>query len=236
MRQIAIDTETTGLEAEKGHRIIEIGCVELLDRKLTGNNFHRYLNPEREVEAGALTIHGITNDFLCDKPIFADIVKEFIDYINGAELIAHNASFDVGFINHELRLTDKYHKQLDAYVTIFDTLTLARQKFPGQRNTLDAICKRYKIDLSERKLHSALLDAELLAEAYLLMTGGQGNLFADQDFIAIDVSSKDMPTAVKVRKKPATVVAYANDIELTAHTNFLNTIKKISGRPQWKNE
>ena len=235
MRQIVIDTETTGLEPEKGHRIIEIGCIELLDRKLTGNNFHRYINPEREVGSETITITGITNDFLRDKPIFADIVNEFIDFINGAELIAHNASFDVNFINHEIRLATKHKKdQLDKYVTVFDTLALARKKFPGQRNTLDAVCKRYKIDLSGRKLHGALLDAELLAQAYLLMTGGQGSLFANHDFTAIDVYTKETTTQINNIKQPVTTIIYASDTELAAHDSLLKAIKKRSGKCKWE--
>lgn len=237
MRQIVIDTETTGLEPEKGHRIIEIGCVELLDRKLTGNNFHRYINPEREVGSETITITGITNDFLHDKPIFADIVNEFIDFINGAELIAHNASFDVGFINHEIRLATKHKKdQLDKYVTVFDTLALARKKFPGQRNTLDAVCKRYKIDLNGRKLHGALLDAELLAQAYLLMTGGQSSLFADYDFTAIDAHTKETTTQINNIKQPATTITYASDTELAAHNSLLKMIAKSSGKCMWGNK
>jgi DNA polymerase-3 subunit epsilon len=238
MRQIVIDTETTGLEPEKGHRIIEIGCIELIDRQLTGINFHKYLNPEREIELESLAIHGITNDFLRDKPVFADVLSELLDFIRGAELIAHNANFDVGFINHEMQLVTKDTKLLDHYVTIFDTLALARKKFPGQRNTLDAVCKRYKIDLSERKLHGALLDAQLLAEAYLLMTGGQGSLFTDQDHVTSDtlsnaISSED--TKANMNKISSSVIK-ASDLELTAHKALLEKIKKNSGKCLWKCE
>lgn len=235
MRQIVLDTETTGLEPEKGHRIIEIGCIELIDRNFTGNNFHKYINPEREIEAEALTIHGISNEFLHDKPLFADILPEFLNFINGAELIAHNASFDVGFINHEIRRTTKKNiSLLESYVTVFDTLALARKKFPGQRNTLDAICKRYQIDLSERKLHGALLDAELLARAYLLMTGGQSNLFADHDLA--EISSPDAITTKETNhaNRAATPIIYANEEELTSHNTLLATIKKSSGKCLWE--
>jgi DNA polymerase III subunit epsilon len=234
MRQIVIDTETTGLEPEKGHRIIEIGCIELVDRRLTGNNYHKYLNPGREIEEEALSITGITNDFLQDKPTFTDIIDEFLEFINGAELIAHNASFDVGFINHEIKLTAKNKSSLDKYVTVFDTLALARKKFPGQRNTLDAVCKRYKIDLSDRKLHGALLDAKLLAEAYLLMTGGQGSLFTNDDLAAIDIDPQtNTAQTSKVRQK-STVITLANDEELAAHHKILTTIKKTSGKCRWE--
>jgi DNA polymerase-3 subunit epsilon len=238
MRQIVIDTETTGLEPEKGHRIIEIGCVELVDRQLTGNSFHRYLNPGREIETGALAVHGITNEFLQDKPVFANILTELLEFICGAELIAHNAGFDVGFINHEMRLLSKNSKPLDHYVTVFDTLALARKKFPGQRNTLDAVCKRYKIDLSERKLHGALLDAQLLAEAYLLMTGGQGSLFADHDFSSGDALSQDAASGTTYSNinKGGTLITRANDIELSAHKTLLDKIQKSSGKCQWRPE
>jgi DNA polymerase-3 subunit epsilon len=235
MRQIIIDTETTGLEPTKGHRIIEIGCVELVDRKLTGNNFHRYINPEREVETEALTIHGITNEFLRNKPIFADILSDFLDFIKGTELIAHNAIFDASFINHEMLLLTKNTKSLDAYVTIFDTLALARKMFPGQRNTLDALCKRYKIALSSRKLHGALLDAELLAEVYLLMTGGQGNLFTGSDLIQTEETSKT-PARKTCKNRPALPIVLANAAETVAHHAILTTIKKRTGKCLWENQ
>jgi len=240
MRQIVIDTETTGLEPEKGHRIIEIGCVEMVDRQLTGNKFHKYLNPGREVEIDALAIHGITNEFLQDKPTFADILPEFLEFIRGAELVAHNADFDVSFINYEMEMVAKNTKLLDDYVSVFDTLVLARKKFPGQRNTLDAICKRYKIDLSERKLHGhgALLDAQLLAEAYLQMTGGQGNLFSDQDLSSVDMLSykASFKTDITINKPSNLIITYANSIELTAHEALLEKIKKASKRCLWKQE
>lgn len=237
MRQIVFDTETTGLEPEKGHRIIEIGCVELIDRQFTGNNFHRYINPEREIETGALIIHGITNEFLQNKPVFADVQTDFLNFISGAELIAHNASFDVGFINNEMQLLAKDAKLLDTYVTIFDTLALAREMFPGQRNSLDALCKRYKVDLSNRKLHGhgALLDAQLLAEIYLLMTGGQRNLFADSDFITHDTTTKTL-TATGIKNRNPLSIIHANDTEKTSHNDILTIIKKNSGKCLWKNE
>ena len=174
-RQIVLDTETTGLEPAQGHRIIEIGCVELIERRATGNDFHQYLQPDREIDAGAVEVHGITNEFLADKPRFEDVVQDFMDYIRGAELIIHNAPFDVGFIDAELRRLRGWNS-LDSYCSITDTLVMARRKHPGQRNSLDALCGRYDIDNSQRQKHGALLDAEILAEVYLAMTGGQSAL------------------------------------------------------------
>lgn len=173
LRQIALDTETTGLEPSKGHRIIEIGCIELIDRRLTGNTFHAYINPDREVEFGAAQVHGITNEFLADKPRFADIFAEFKAFIDGAQLVIHNAAFDVGFINHEFKLHDKRLQTVDRYCSIVDTLAMARTLHPGQKNSLDALCKRYGIDNAHRTLHGGLMDAQLLARVYLAMTGGQ---------------------------------------------------------------
>ncbi|MBK1642794.1 DNA polymerase III subunit epsilon [Chromatium okenii] len=176
MRQIVLDTETTGLSAEEGHRLIEIGCVELVDRRLTGNRFHQYLQPEREIDAEATKVHGITRAFLADKPRFAEIAAEFLAYIGDAELIIHNAPFDVGFLNHELRRWQPGLPTIAERGAVCDTLVLARQRHPGQRNSLDALCKRYQIDNAQRTLHGALLDAEILAEVYLAMTGGQVTL------------------------------------------------------------
>lgn len=180
MRQIILDTETTGIGHEKGHRVIEIGCVELVDRKLTGNHYHTYLNPQREVDAGAFRVHGISSEFLKDKPLFKDIMPDFLNFVADSELIIHNAPFDLGFLNAELQKARK-NLILDEYCRILDTLELARKKHPGQRNSLDALCKRYAIDNSNRQLHGALLDAEILALVYLAMTGGQINLFGDED-------------------------------------------------------
>jgi len=176
MRQIVLDTETTGLSPKEGHRIIEIGAVELVNRRVTGKYYHCYLNPDREVEEGAIKVHGITNDFLADKLRFPAIVEEFIQFIDGAELVIHNAPFDVGFINHEFALLPHFKKQVADYCTVLDSLELARKLHPGQKNSLDAVCKRYQVDNSNRKFHGALLDANLLAEAYLAMTGGQISL------------------------------------------------------------
>ncbi|MBL4762812.1 MAG: DNA polymerase III subunit epsilon [Gammaproteobacteria bacterium] len=176
MRQIVLDTETTGLETSGGHRIIEIGCVEVINRRLTGNNFHQFLQPDRKIDQGAFEVHGISNKFLADKPRFADIWTDFLQYVEGAELIIHNAPFDVGFLNHEIQLLGETSVTIDDACTVLDTLQLARKMHPGQRNNLDALCKRYDIDNTQRTLHGALLDAEILADVYLMMTGGQTHL------------------------------------------------------------
>ncbi|MGB5442522.1 MAG: DNA polymerase III subunit epsilon [Gammaproteobacteria bacterium] len=179
MRQIVLDTETTGLEPSDGHRIIEIGCVELVDRQLTGNTYHQYINPDRTIDAGAVEVHGITNESLADKPRFADVADEFLEFIRDSELVIHNAPFDVGFINHEFSLLEESAGVVTDYCMVLDTLTLARRMHPGQRNNLDALCRRYEIDNSRRELHGALLDAEILADVYLIMTGGQVSLSLD---------------------------------------------------------
>lgn len=179
-RQIVLDTETTGIGIEQDHRIIEIGCVEIIDRKLTGNHYHTYINPHRVVDPEAVRVHGLDNEFLADKPIFANIAHSFLDFVKGSELIIHNAPFDVGFINHEFSKLVGFDA-INSLCSILDTLVMAREKHPGQRNSLDALCKRYSIDNSHRQLHGALLDAEILADLYLIMTGGQ---------TALDLSSE----------------------------------------------
>ncbi len=179
MRQVVLDTETTGLEPTEGHRIIEIGCVELVDRRITERRFHRYLRPDRELDPGAVEVHGITLEQLKDSPRFPEVAAEFLAFVRAAEVIIHNAPFDVGFIDHELRLADGGWGRLQDHCTVVDTLTLAREVHPGQRNTLDALCKRYRVDNSQRQLHGALLDAEILAEVYLAMTGGQAELLLE---------------------------------------------------------
>lgn len=179
MRQIVLDTETTGLEPKDGHRVIEIGCVELMNRRLTGNDRRWYLNPDREVDAGAVDVHGITNEFLADKPRFAEVVDEFLEYVSGAELVIHNAPFDIGFLNNELAVHLAREERVDAICCVLDTLVMARKMHPGQRASLDALCKRYEIDNSQREYHGALLDARILAEVYLAMTGGQAALSLD---------------------------------------------------------
>jgi len=173
MRQVVLDTETTGLEVELGHRILEVGCVEIIDRKLTRTHLHQYINPQRASDEGALEVHGITTEFLSDKPLFADVFPAFLEFVKGAELVIHNAPFDIGFINAEMKRISRDLGVITDYCTVVDSLSLARQKHPGQKNNLDALCKRYMVDNSQRELHGALLDAEILADVYLLMTGGQ---------------------------------------------------------------
>lgn len=176
MRQIVLDTETTGLEPEQGHRIIEIGCVEMVNRRLSGRHFHQYVRPDRQIDPAAFAVHGISDKSLVDKPLFVDVAEAFLAFVEGAELIIHNAPFDVGFLNHELARVGSGQSPLETYCSVLDTLALARDLHPGQRNSLDALCKRYAVDNSERDLHGALLDAEILAEVYLAMTGGQATL------------------------------------------------------------
>lgn len=235
MRQIVLDTETTGLEPEQGHRIIEIGCVELVNRRLTGNTYHQYINPEREIDPGAVEVHGITNESLADKPVFADIAEEFLHFIRGAELIIHNAPFDVGFINHELKRLDPEHPPLESFCTILDTLALARDRHPGQKNSLDALCKRYEIDNSARELHGALLDSEILAEVYLAMTGGQVRLTLGGES---DVPGRATdPRRPVSRDRPPLRVLRASDDELAAHAERLKAIDKASdGNCLWLKE
>lgn len=220
MRQIILDTETTGLLTKDNHRIIEIGCIELVNRKFTGKRYHQYINPQRPVDEGALEVHGLSNQFLDDKPLFNDIVEEFMAFIDGAELIIHNAPFDVGFINYELSLAKKKWKTVADYCRIIDTLVLARQLHVGQRNSLDALCKRYKIDNSTRDLHGALLDSHLLAQVYLAMTGGQGSLFDDMKISELEerVIQNASPSVKKHRKL---VVLNATPDELVAHESKL---------------
>ncbi len=226
-RQIVLDTETTGLEPEQGHRIIEIGCVELVDRRPTGNDFHQYLQPDRLIDAGAEEVHGITNEFLADKPRFADIVEDFIGYVKGAELIIHNAPFDVGFINAELARLDGW-ETLEHYCKITDTLVMAREKHPGQRNSLDALCGRYEIDNSRRQKHGALLDAEILAEVYLAMTGGQSVLSLDATGDGAGESAAGAIRRVSADRPPLPVVRPHED-ELALHREVLDMIQQVSG-------
>ena len=181
MRQVVLDTETTGLETSQGHRIIEIGCVELIDRRITDKHWHFYINPEREIDAGAFAVHGISRESLQDKPLFAEVAQDFVDYIKGAELVIHNATFDVGFLDYEFAQLDGESMRISSMCSVLDTLVLARQKHPGQKNNLDALCRRYFIDNSQRSLHGALLDARILADVYLSMTGGQTALSLDDD-------------------------------------------------------
>lgn len=229
MRQIVLDTETTGLETRLGHRIIEIGCVEIIDRRVTGKSFHQYINPEREIDEGAVEVHGITTAFLADKPLFADIVDDFLNFIRGAELVIHNAPFDVGFINHELNQLNQQQNHVDNICTVLDTLVLARKMHPGQKNNLDALCKRHGIDNSQRDLHGALLDAEILAETYLAMTGGQTMLslggHSEETNHELGVSN---PRMVNIEPGQLRVIRASED-ELVLHEARLASIDKISG-------
>jgi DNA polymerase-3 subunit epsilon len=224
MRQVVLDTETTGIGHDTGHRVIEIGCVELLNRKLTGKTFHVYLNPERDIDEGAFRVHGISREFLQDKPLFKDIQHDFLHFIEGTELIIHNAPFDVGFLNTELRLASASN-ELEHHCSIFDTLVLARSKHPGQRNSLDALCKRYDIDNSNRQWHGALLDAEILAYVYLAMTGGQRQLFTD-DVVETGIMASEATSAAL---SSHSAVFYASDEELQLHADFMRWLLKKSG-------
>ena len=232
-RQIILDTETTGLEPSQGHRIIEIGAVELINRRLTGNHFHQYLNPDREIDAGAIEVHGITNEMLADKARFPDIAEDFLAFVRDAELVIHNAPFDVGFINNELRLMRAPLKQIEDCCAVLDTLKLARSMHPGQKNDLNSLCRRYSIDNSQRTLHGALLDAEILADVYLTMTGGQTPLFQDTA-----EASKQGAVQSEVRKldanRPALSIIRASAEEQAAHAAWLAEIdKKTGGKCLW---
>jgi DNA polymerase-3 subunit epsilon len=231
-RQIVLDTETTGLDPRQGHRIIEIGCVELIDRKLTGNHYHVYLNPERLVEEEAIQIHGITNEYLEDKPVFAQVVDEFLAFIQDSELVIHNAPFDVGFIDHELAQLGSARGATADYASVLDTLVMARTLYPGQRATLDALCKRFDIDNSHRELHGALLDAEILADVYLWMTGGQRKLsLANKG----DDGKTHDPSAIRrlpADRKPLKVLA-ATAEEEKAHQERLQQVIESGGQSLW---
>lgn len=227
MRQVVLDTETTGLEPAGGHRIIEIGCVELVNRRLTGHHYHQYLQPDREIDAGALEVHGISNEFLADKPRFIEVAEVFLGFIKGAELIIHNAPFDVGFINHEFGMLGPSWGAIADHCGVVDTLALARQLHPGQKNNLDALCKRYGIDNSHRDLHGALLDAEILADVYLAMTGGQVALSLEDAHSRLAVSGK-AARKLDAQRPPLKVVRAAAE-ELVAHERRLDAIDKESG-------
>ena len=233
MRQIVLDTETTGIGSEFGHKIIEIGCVELIDRKLTGNHYHVYLNPQRNVDEGAFRVHGISSEFLQDKALFKDIAQEFLQFIDGSELIIHNAPFDMGFLNAELKHI-KWPKPLLEYCGVYDTLALARQKHPGQRNNLDALCKRYDVDNTNRQLHGALLDAEILAFVYLAMTGGQRRLFIDDEQSAIQSQTSHNAHPEWLTSQSPVNLATAEEIE--KHNEFVQFLVKKSGSNLWDAE
>ncbi len=228
-RQIVLDTETTGLDTANGHRIIEIGCVELRDRRLTGNHYHQYIQPQREIDAGAFNVHGISNGFLADKPLFGEIYEAFIQFVDGAELIIHNASFDEGFLDHELALAG-YGKTLKEHCLVTDSLALARKMYPGQRNSLDALCKRLDIDNGHRTLHGALLDSEILADVYLRMTGGQTALALDA---ASNAGSADGINSRIVRGDEPLLVVAASASDLEAHGEWMTRLSE-AGTNHWE--
>ncbi len=230
MRQLVVDTETTGLEFSQGHRVIEIGCVEMINRRLSGNTFHHYINPQRAIDEAAVEVHGITADALKDKPPFADLAAELLEFIKGAELIIHNAPFDTGFLNNEFKLAGLGEGIIEAHCAVVDTLAMARHKHPGQRSGLDALCKRYAVDNTQRTLHGALLDAEILADVYLAMTGGQVTLLGE---------SGDLPAYAQTRtptdgpgdaaESIATPVIRATGEELAEHEKWLQLLNKKPG-------
>ena len=236
MRQIVLDTETTGLSTAQGHRIIEIGCIEMVNRRITGREFHRFLNPERDIDEGAEAVHGISRAQLDTEPYFRDVVDEFLEFVAGSELIIHNADFDVGFIEYELELMQHPQPKLEHHCRVLDTLSLARELHPGQRNSLDALCKRYEVDASKRDVHGALIDSELLARVYLAMTGGQSSLLLDEEESTEDAGGPSGPTvigedspdagATDVKRRVPTVVIEPTADELAAHEAMLEKIRK----------
>lgn len=228
-RQIILDTETTGIDIKDGHRIIEIGCIEMVNRRLTGNNFHVYINPDREIEDEAIGVHGITNEFLRDKPRFREVADEFFDYIKGGELVIHNAPFDIGHMDNEFSILWRDWGQTADYCAVVDTLIMAREKHPGQKNTLDALCRRYEIDNSHRSLHGALLDSEILADVYLQMTGGQ---------VAMDLAhqlaqANKVATVITSRARQLHVVR-ASQEELEQHEARIDIIEQKGGTSLWR--
>ena len=233
MRQVVLDTEATGLSTAQGHRIIEIGCLELVNRRLTGREFHRFLNPEREIDEGAERVHGISREDLEIAPRFPEIVDDLLEFLNDAELVIHNAEFDVGFLEHELKLMKHPQPKIEDHATVLDTLSLARKLHPGQRNSLDALCKRYEVDASKREVHGALIDSELLANVYLAMTGGQATLLLDEEADvqgALPSSGIEIPQS-RARRAP-TVIIKASDAEAAAHDAMLEKIRE-SGACVW---
>ena len=226
MRQIILDTETTGLEWKKGNRVVEIGCVELLERRPTGNTYHQYINPQREFEQGAAEVTGLSLEFLADKPLFADIADDFLAFIDGAELIIHNATFDIGFLDYELSLLGERYGRMHDRVRVEDSLLMARQRFPGQRNSLDALCKRLGVDNAHRQLHGALLDAQLLCEVYLYMTAGQSEIGFGGDESSHQVAAIPVFTGTPLGQRRLVRVSEA---EAAAHESRLAVLRKKSG-------
>ncbi|MVW75956.1 DNA polymerase III subunit epsilon [Pseudomonas xionganensis] len=234
MRSVVLDTETTGMPVADGHRIIEIGCVELMGRRLTGRHYHVYLQPDREIDEGAIAVHGITNEFVQDKPRFREVADEFFDFIKGAQLIIHNAAFDVGFINNEFALIKQDDRaDISEHCSILDTLLMARERHPGQRNNLDALCKRYGVDNSGRELHGALLDAEILADVYLAMTGGQTHLSLAGEGADSDGSGRQTASPIRrlAAERAPTRIIRASAEEIAAHQARLAAIEKAAGAP-----
>ncbi len=226
-RQIVLDTETTGLDPKQGHKIIEIGCVEMINRRLTGNNYHQYLQPDREIDEGAQAVHGISNEFLADKPRFSDIVQDFIKYVDGAELIIHNAPFDVGFLDNELKQAGVEFGKVSTYCSVIDTLVMARKMRPGKKNNLNILCKEYEVNNAHRELHGALLDSELLAEVYLHMTGGQSNLSLESEDLSISATGISVAKKLSADRKPIKIIK-ASDDELQAHQAIIVKMGKES--------
>ena len=236
-RQIVLDTETTGLEVNQGHRIIEIGCVEMINRRITGRHYHQYIHPQRDIDAGALEVHGITLEFLAGKPTFEEIATEFAQFVEGAELIIHNAPFDVGFIDAELERLNSDIAPLNELCSVLDTLQMARHKHPGQRNNLDALCQRYEIDNTSRTLHGALLDAEILAEVYLAMTGGQASLVLGADHADSSgggIAGPDTAIRRLPKDRPPLAVLRASASELERHERKLQELDQSSGEALWR--
>jgi len=228
MRQIVVDTETTGLDFSQGHRVIEIACVELLGRRERGNTFHRYINPQRDIDEAASEIHGITAQTLSAQPIFSDLADELLEFLHGAELIIHNAPFDVAFLNGEFELAGRGGGVVEAHCEILDTLVMARHKHPGQRNSLDALCKRYSVDNTQRTLHGALLDAEILADVYLAMTGGQSTLLGDAEELPGYETAAE-PAEAEARERITTPLIRAREEEVAQHEKWLQYLEKQSG-------
>ena len=226
MRQVVLDTETTGLDPSQGHRVIEIGCVEIDNRKLTGRHYHCYLNPGREIDAAAIEVHGLTSQFLRDKPRFHQIEEEFLAFIDGSELVIHNAPFDIGFLDHELRATKTDATAISNICGVLDSLLLAREKHPGQRNSLDALCKRYGVDNTQRQLHGALLDAEILADVYLVMTSGQSSLLLSED--ESEGSNRRRRNKKRDVQREKIAVIKAGEDELAAHEQRLQDLAESS--------
>lgn len=237
MRQIVLDTETTGLEPKQGHRIIEIGCVELINRQITGRHYHQYINPDRDVPEEAISVHGITNEFLQDKPRFSQISADFAAFIDGAELIIHNAPFDIGFMDHEFMLDGNRFGPTHGMCSVVDTLVMARERHPGQRNNLDALCKRYDVDNSQRDLHGALLDSEILADVYLAMTGGQTALALAGESAESDSSGESRISEIKrlaINRSRLPVLSASED-ESRQHEEYLDLLaKKCADGPLWR--